>query len=78
MFLNLKNLYIENFASSELNRNLLEARARMEQRKLRNEVYGDEWINMLKTLDGDKLAILKLREERKNEYNRKLGTSSKL
>ena len=50
----------------------------MEQRKLRNEVYGDEWINMLKTLDDDKLAILKLREERKNEYNRKLGTSSKL
>ena len=37
-------------------------------------MYGDEWLNVLKNLEGDEEAILKARQQRKNEYNQRLAS----
>ena len=54
--------------------NHIEAKAKVEQRKLRNKMYGDEWLNVLKNLEGDDEAIFEARQQRKNEYNQRLAT----
>ena len=37
-------------------------------------MYGDEWLNVLKNLEGDEEAILKARQQRKDEYNQRLAS----
>lgn len=58
---------------SEKERQALLAKMKLEQRKLRRELYGDDWLNYLRSLEGDETALKKAREEKRAEFNRLLA-----
>ncbi|CBY12803.1 unnamed protein product [Oikopleura dioica] len=59
---------------SEQERQKLIALARLEQKKLQKEIYGDDFTAKLKQLEGDEAAILALREEQRTKFNVLLAT----
>ena len=60
-------------ALSEKERQNLIMEAKLAQRKLQKELYGDDWIKHLKALEGDEEAIKKLQVERREEFNTRLA-----
>ena len=57
----------------EKDRQALLAKMKLEQRKLRKELYGDEWLNYLKSLEGDNDALRKAKDEKRAEFQRLLA-----
>lgn len=57
----------------EQDRQALLAKMKLEQRKLRKELYGDEWLNYLKSLEGDNDALRKAKDEKRAEFHRLLA-----
>lgn len=46
---------------------------KLEQQKLRKELYGDDWLNYLKSLEGDEEAIEKARAEKRAIFEKLLA-----
>ena len=57
----------------EKDRQALLAKMKLEQRKLRKELYGDEWLTYLKSLEGDNDALRKAKDEKRAEFQRLLA-----
>ena len=69
--INMDEEYLRNMSEKE--RQAYIAKMKLLQKKLRTEMYGDEWQKQLKQLEGDDRATEKLRKAQRDAFNKKLA-----